>query len=51
MSRAEQIMEKISDRFGADKTTTKENLNDLKELRSIIDISIEALTNEINERS
>lgn len=49
MSRAEQIMEKISDQFGADKTTTEENLNDLKELRSIIDVSIEALTDELKE--
>lgn len=47
MSRAEQIMEKISDRFGADKTTTEENLTDLKELRDIIDESIEMLTDEL----
>lgn len=47
MSRAEQIMEKISDRFGADKTTVEENLADLKELRGIIDNSIEILTDEL----
>lgn len=47
MSRAEQIMEKISDRFGADKTTLEENLADLKELRDIIDDSIEMLTDEL----
>ena len=45
--RLDEFMEKISDRFGADKTTVEENLADLKELRGIIDNSIEILTDEL----
>ena len=44
MTRAEEIMDKISDRFGADKTTLEENLEDLKLLKGLIEDSIETLT-------
>lgn len=49
MTRAEQIMDKISDRLGADKTTTEENLETLKQLKDIIELSIETLTKELKK--
>lgn len=51
MTRAEYIMDKISDVFGADKTTPAENLETLEQLQGIIANSIKSLKNELKERS
>lgn len=51
MTRAEQIMDKISDRLGADKTTIKENLETLEQLKDIIELSIKTLTKELEKEN